>query len=102
MCINGITWWELVIIAECTIATITQISATAIGVICAGWVFHCDDSGKNLVQVGFASVGKKYYFSTSCSLDGGETWTGIMRHELSEAGMKKFNFYMSRDSYNIQ
>ena len=69
---------------------------------CSQPCFHCDDSGKNLVQVGFASVNKKYYFATSCSLDGGETWTGIMSHELSEAGMKKFNFYMSRDSYNIQ
>lgn len=69
---------------------------------CSQPCFHCDDSGKNLVQVGFASVNKKYYFSTSCSLDGGETWTGRMSHELSEEGMKKFNFYMSRDSYNIQ
>ena len=69
---------------------------------CSQSCFHCDDSGKKLVQVGFASVNSKRYFSTSCSLDGGETWTGVTSSFLSRDGMSTFRFYMSRDSYNIQ
>ena len=72
------------------------------GYPCSQSCFHCDDSGKKLVQVGFASVGRKYYFGTSCSLDGGETWTGIMSSQFQPKAMQTFNFYMSRDSYNIQ
>ena len=72
------------------------------GYPCSQSCFHCDDSGKNLVQIGFASVGGKYYFGTSCSLDGGETWTGIMSSQFEPKAMQTFNFYMSRDSYNIQ
>ena len=69
---------------------------------CSQSCFHCDDSGKKLVQVGFASVNSKRYFSTSCSLDGGETWTGVTSSFLSRDGMSTFRFHMSRDSYNIQ
>ena len=69
---------------------------------CSQSCFHCDDSGKKLVQVGFASVNGKRYFSTSCSLDGGETWTGVMSSILNSQGMSMFRFHMSRDSYNIQ
>lgn len=72
------------------------------GYPCSQSCFHCDDSGKKLVQVGFASVGNKYYFGTSCSLDGGETWTGIMSSQFLPKAMQTFNFYMSRDSYNMQ
>ena len=72
------------------------------GYPCSQSCFHCDDSGKKLVQVGFASVGNKYYFGTSRSLDGGETWTGIMSSQFQSKAMQTFNFYMSRDSYNIQ
>ena len=71
------------------------------GYPCSQSCFHCDDSGKNLVQVGFASVGDKYYFGTSCSLDGGKTWTGVTSSQFRPKAMQTFNFYMSRDSYNI-
>ena len=69
---------------------------------CSQSCFHCDDSGKKLVQVGFASVNGKRHFSTSCSLDGGETWTGVTSNPLSGDGMSTFRFHMSRDSYNMQ
>ena len=69
---------------------------------CSQSCFHCDDSGKKLVQVGFASVNSKRYFSTSCSLDGGETWTEVTSSFLGGDGMSTFRFHMSRDSYNMQ
>lgn len=69
---------------------------------CSQSCFHCDDSGKNLVQIGFASVGGSRYLGISCSLDGGETWTGIKSGKISGNTLRAFNFYMSRDSYNIQ
>ena len=72
------------------------------GYACSQSCFHCDDSGKNLVQIGFASAGGSRYLGISCSLDGGETWTEIKSNKISNNTLRAFNFYMSRDSYNIQ
>ena len=64
--------------------------------------FHCDDSGTRLVLMSF-SLTDAYNISqhVSYSLDGGNSWTGSMSSQVQSKAMQTFNFYMSRDSYNI-
>lgn len=71
---------------------------------CSQSCFHCDDSGTRLVLMGFSSTstGKyNYYQHISYSLDGGNSWTGSIENS-SRNEYTSSNFYMSRDSYNIQ
>lgn len=69
---------------------------------CSQSCFHCDDSGTRLVLMSFSSTGKNdYHRYVSYSLDGGNTWTGAVKN-LSRNSYASSNFYMSRDSYNIQ
>lgn len=68
---------------------------------CSQSCFHCDDSGTRLVLMSFSSGTRDYYQHISYSLDGGNTWTGSVEN-LSKDSYTSSNFYMSRDSYNIQ
>ena len=69
---------------------------------CSQSCFHCDDSGTRLVLMGFSSTSTyDYHQYVSYSLDGGNTWTGAVEN-LSRNSYTSSNFYMSRDSYNIQ
>lgn len=71
---------------------------------CSQSCFHCDDSGTRLVLMSFSSTstGKyNYYQHISYSLDGGNSWTGSVTNS-SRNEYTSSNFYMSRDSYNIQ
>ena len=69
---------------------------------CSQSCFHCDDSGTRLVLMSFSSTSTRdYHQYVSYSLDGGNTWTGSVEN-LSRNSYTSSNFYMSRDSYNIQ
>ena len=69
---------------------------------CSQSCFHCDDSGTRLVLMSFSSTSTRdYHQYVSYSLDGGNTWTGAVEN-LSRNSYTSSNFYMSRDSYNIQ
>lgn len=69
---------------------------------CSQSCFHCDDSGTRLVLMSFSSTSARdYHQYVSYSLDGGNTWTGAVEN-LSRSSYTSSNFYMSRDSYNIQ
>ena len=69
---------------------------------CSQSCFHCDDSGTRLVLMSFSSTSTRdYHQYVSYSLDGGNTWTGAVEN-LSRSSYTSSNFYMSRDSYNIQ
>ena len=68
---------------------------------CSQSCFHCDDSGTRLVLMSFSSGKHDYYQHISYSLDGGNTWTGSVTNS-SRNEYTSSNFYMSRDSYNIQ
>lgn len=68
---------------------------------CSQSCFHCDDSGTRLVLMSFSSTKRDYYQHISYSLDGGNTWTGAVTNSSGNEYTSS-NFYMSRDSYNIQ
>ena len=68
---------------------------------CSQSCFHCDDSGTRLVLMSFSTDRRDYYQHISYSLDGGNTWTGAVTNS-SRNEYASSNFYMSRDSYNIQ
>ena len=68
---------------------------------CSQSCFHCDDSGTRLVLMSFSYAGRDYYQHISYSLDGGNTWTGAVTNS-SRNEYTSSNFYMSRDSYNMQ
>ena len=69
---------------------------------CSQSCFHCDDSGTRLVLMSFSSTSTRdYHQYVSYSLDGGNTWTGSIENS-SKNEYTSSNFYMSRDSYNIQ
>lgn len=69
---------------------------------CSQSCFHCDDSGTRLVLMSFSSTSTRdYHRYVSYSLDGGNSWTGSVTNS-SRNEYTSSNFYMSRDSYNIQ
>ena len=69
---------------------------------CSQSCFHCDDSGTRLVLMSFSSTSTRdYHQYVSYSLDGGNTWTGSVEN-LSRSSYTSSNFYMSRDSCNMQ
>lgn len=68
---------------------------------CSQSCFHCDDSGTRLVLMSFSTDRRDYYQHISYSLDGGNTWTGAVTNS-SRNEYTSSNFYMSRDSYNMQ